>query len=133
MFASLLLLAAAGGAPTDPAVGTWTNPKGSLQVRTRRCGEQLCGAVVAASPKAIAKAQKAGVPALIGTEVFREYRRDGATAWAGTLYIPDKHRTVSSTLQTSRGDTLKVSGCLIGRILCKTQVWTRADARVAAR
>ena len=124
---AISLLGAASGTIADPAVGTWSNPKGSLQVRTRRCGEQLCATIVGASAKTQAKAQKAGVPGLIGTELFSNYRPDGDGEWAGTLFVPDKGKRVSSMLQTNQGRSVKVSGCLLGRFLCKSQTWTRVD------
>lgn len=128
----LTLMGAASGTVADPAVGLWSNPKGTLQVRTRRCGAQLCATVVGASAKAQAKAQKAGIAGLIGTELFQNYRPDGDGDWAGTLFVPDKGKRVSSTLATNQGRSVKVSGCLIGRFLCKTQTWTRID-RVAQK
>ena len=128
----LALMGAAGGTVADPAVGLWSNPKGSLQVRTRKCGEQLCATIVGASPKTMAKAQKAGVTGLIGTELFSNFRPDGDGDWAGTLFVPDKGKRVSSTLETNQGRSVKVSGCLIGRFLCKTQTWNRID-QVARR
>lgn len=131
-FVFALALAAAQGGVADPAVGLWTNPKGSLTVRTRRCGAELCATVVSASEKAKLKAANAGVDRLIGTEIFSDYRRDG-DGWAGTLFVPDKRKRVSSTLEIAGGDQVKISGCLIGRILCKSQVWTRSNARLARR
>ncbi len=128
----LALMGAAGGTVADPAVGLWSNPKGSLQVRTHRCGAQLCATVVGASARKLAKAQAAGINGLIGTELFSNYRPDGDGDWAGTLYVPDQGKRVSSTLQTNQGKSLKVSGCLIGRLLCKSQTWVRVD-RVAQR
>lgn len=117
----------------DPAVGVWSNPKGTLQVRTRKCGAQLCATVIGASPKAQAKAAAAGVPALIGTEIFSNYRPSGDGDWTGTLYVPDRGKRVSSKLETNLGRSVKVSGCLIGRILCKSQTWTRIDGTLARR
>ena len=131
-FLFALTLAAAAGGTVEPAVGLWTNPKGSLTVRTRRCGAQLCATVVSASERAKLKAANAGIDQLIGTEIFSDYRRDG-DGWAGTLFVADRGKRVSSTLQVAGGDRLKISGCLIGRMLCKSQVWTRADARLAQR
>lgn len=124
---ALALLGSASATVADPAVGLWSNPKGTLQVRTRRCGATLCATVVGASARAQAKAAAAGVPALIGTELFSNYRPDGDGDWIGTLYIPDKGRRVSSKLETNAGRSLKVSGCLIGRLLCKSQTWTRVE------
>lgn len=129
----LALVASAGATTVDPAVGLWSNPKGSLQVRTRRCGDGLCATVVNASAKARAKAAAAGVPSLIGTELFSNYRPTGDGDWVGTLYVPDKGKRVSSKLETNAGRSVKVSGCLIGRILCKTQTWTRIDGTLARR
>lgn len=131
-FVFALALAAASGGAADPAVGLWTNPKGSLTVRTRRCGAQLCATVVSASERAKLKAANAGIDRLVGTEIFSDYRPDG-DGWAGTLFVPDKGKRVSSTLQLTGGDRVKISGCLIGRLICKSQVWTRADARMAQR
>lgn len=129
----LALLGAAGGTvATDPAVGLWSNPKGSLQVRTRRCGTQLCATIVGASAKKQAKAEAAGVGSLVGTELFSNYRPDGDGDWAGTLFVPDQGKRVSSTLETNQGRSLKVSGCLVGRFLCRSQTWVRVD-RVATR
>lgn len=129
---ALTLAAAATGAPADPAVGLWTNPKGSLTVRTRRCGAQLCATVVSASERAKVKAANAGIDRLVGTEIFSNYRPDG-DGWAGTLFVPDKGKRVSSTLELAGRNQVTISGCLIGRLLCKSQVWTRADARLAQR
>ena len=129
----LLLLAAPASAQGEPAVGTWTNPKHSIEVRTRKCGDQLCGTVVSANPKARAKAARGGTTALVGTELFSNFRRTGA-GWSGTLFVPDRNARVSSQIVQQGPDRLSISGCLIGRILCKTQVWTRTDGQaVAAR
>lgn len=131
-FLLALTLAAASGGAADPAVGLWSNPKGSLTVRTRRCGEQLCATVVSASDRAKEKAADAGIDRLVGTEIFSDYRPDG-NGWAGILFVPDRGKRVSSTLETAGGERVKISGCLIGRILCKSQVWTRVDSRMAGR
>lgn len=129
----LLLLGAPAMAQSEPAIGTWTNPKHSIEVRTRKCGEQLCGTIVSASPKARAKAARGGTTALVGTELFSNFRRAGNT-WSGTLFVPDRNARVSSQIVQQGPDRLSISGCLIGRILCKTQVWTRTDGQaVAAR
>lgn len=135
LIAAPLLLAAGSvqGTTVDPVVGTWTNPKRSIEVRTRRCGERLCGTIVGATPRAIEKARKAGVTTLIGTELFSDYLPAGGGDWAGRLFVPDKGRSFSSRLAAQSGQALKVSGCLVGRILCKSQVWTRTDRALAKR
>ncbi|MBL0914683.1 MAG: hypothetical protein IBJ13_03965, partial [Sphingopyxis sp.] len=53
-----------GGARTQAAspIGLWQNPKATLLVRPRNCGQALCGAIVWAGPAAIADARDAEVP-----------------------------------------------------------------------
>ena len=120
------MLVAAAPAANDPAIGTWTNPKGSLTVRTRWCGKQLCGRVVAATPRQQEKARAAGVPRLVGTELLRGFRRSGG-GWSGSLFVPDQGQAVDSKLRVAGPNSLEISGCLIGGILCKTQLWTRVS------
>ena len=129
----LALLSSVGGTVADPAIGLWSNPKGSLTVRTRRCGEQLCATVVNASAGAKAKAAAAGLPTLVGAELFSDYRPAGAGDWAGTLYVPDRGKRVASRLKADDGRTMKVSGCLLGGLVCKTQTWVRMDGALARR
>jgi uncharacterized protein (DUF2147 family) len=49
----------AAAAPS-PLEGLWSNPNRSVVVRIGPCGEQLCGRVVSASPKARDKAAQGG-------------------------------------------------------------------------
>ncbi len=95
-------------------------------MRTRWCGKQLCGRVVAATARAQEKARERGVPKLIGTELLRGFRRSGG-GWSGSLFVPDQGQTVESTVRVAGPNQLEISGCLIGGVLCKTQVWTRVS------
>src|SRR3982750_3368387 len=70
--------------------GVWSNPKGSVQVKTGTCGDKLCGVVVYASQKAQADAKKAGAQPLIGTTLLRGYRANGPAQWTGQVYVPDR-------------------------------------------
>jgi uncharacterized protein (DUF2147 family) len=105
--------------------GVWSNPKGTVQVRTGACGDKLCGVVVYASPKAQADAKKAGAEPLIGTTLLRGYRATGSAQWAGQVYVPDRRASYYSTIQLVDAQTLKVSGCVLGGLICKSQLWHR--------
>lgn len=109
----------------DPIFGTWANPKHTLAVKTAPCGADLCGAIVAATPTALQDARDAGVTQLIGTELLREYRKTGSDRWSGTVFIPDMGRSFSSHIVQLSPNTLRISGCLFGGFLCKSQDWTR--------
>lgn len=138
MIPALLALAAAAAfglspapaigpvAAPDPAVGWWINPRHTLEVRTAPCGDRLCGTVVRATPEAMNDARNSGVPRLIGTQLLQEYRPTGRGQWSGRVYVPDMGRSFSSVIDVERNGGLKISGCLVGHLFCRSQTWTRA-------
>lgn len=107
-------------------IGTWRNPMGTVQVRTSACGEQLCGWVVWASPEALQDARDSGIPNLVGTMLLQDYRRQTATRWQGRVFVPDMGGTFYSRIDLLGPASIKVSGCILHGLLCKSQVWQRA-------
>ena len=112
------------------AVGVWINPHGSVKVQTGSCGGarsgNLCGWVVWAAPKAQADARDSGVDRLVGIELLRGYRPAGPGLYRGEVYVPDMGRTFSSTIEQRGANDLKISGCILGGLICKSQDWRRA-------
>ncbi len=103
LFAIAMALAGAQDvAPATPGIeGVWENPKSSVQVRTGRCGDELCGWVVWASEKAKADTVKKGAPPLIGTALLRDYKVSGKAQWAGQVFVPDMNSSFGSTIARS--------------------------------
>ena len=134
MLAAAAWLAALGAmAPVDAevpataaALGTWINPHGTVKVQTGACGAALCGHVVWASARANADAAESGVPRLIGTELLSNYRPVGAGRWRGEVYVPDMGRRFASTIEPQGADGLRISGCILGGLICRSQIWHRA-------
>lgn len=115
---------APAAAPTG-AIGTWVNPHGTVKVATGNCAGKLCGWVVWASAEAQADAQENGVTRLVGTELLQSYHATGTGQWQGQVYVPDMgHRYYSTIAQIDRNN-LKISGCILGGLICKSQVWQR--------
>jgi uncharacterized protein (DUF2147 family) len=125
---ALALLASPAWAQGGGVEGVWSNPKGTVQVRTGSCGDKLCGWVVWASPKAQDDARKAGAAPLIGTALLRGYRSSGTAQWAGEVFVPDRQASYTSTITLIDSQTLRVSGCILGGLLCKSQLWHRVPA-----
>lgn len=127
--AALLATAAPSGAatatPPGAVLGRWINPHGSVAVETRMCGTALCGRVVWASPEALKDAADAGVSPLVGTELLRDYAPSGTGRWQGHVYVPDMGRSFQSTLAAQDRATLRISGCILGGLICKSQLWHR--------
>ncbi|MEG3125309.1 DUF2147 domain-containing protein [Sphingomonas sp. GB1N7] len=120
----------AGTAPAvaapNPVLGTWVNPKHTLAVETAACeAGGLCGAIVRANEQALADARDAGVPQLIGLQLLQDYHPAHGGVWSGRVYVPDMGRSFSSRIEQVSPDALKISGCLVGGFLCKSQVWRR--------
>ncbi len=109
----------------DHSFGTFRNPSGSVHVRAEPCGARMCGVVVWANPKAQADARRGGTDALVGVPLFRGFTLEKPGVWRGKVFVPDIGKTFSGTVTVVDENTLKGSGCLLGGVGCKSQVWTR--------
>jgi len=106
-------------------VGTWVNPRGTVKVQTGACGDKLCGWVVWANAEAQQDAKDSGVARLIGTELLQDYHPTGHGKWQGRVYVPDMGQTFYSKIEQQGPNALKISGCILGGWICKSQVWQR--------
>jgi uncharacterized protein (DUF2147 family) len=115
--------------PADTAgtaiIGRWINPYGSVVVETQPCGERLCGRVSWANPEAQQDARDSGIPSLIGTQLLEDYRPAGSRQWRGRVYVPDLGHSFQSTIVMEDTGTLRISGCILGGLICKSQRWRR--------
>jgi uncharacterized protein (DUF2147 family) len=116
--------AQAGAAPPSGLDGSiWENPYHSVKVRTGNCAGKLCGWVVWATPEAQADARDSGTAWLIGTPLLEDYPAAGPGWWRGHVFVPDMGHTFTSTIALIDDRTLKVSGCVLGGMICKSQIW----------
>ena len=102
----------------------WINTSHSVQVKTVPCGVELFGRISWANTTAIADTRNGGLTQLIGTLILEDYHRAGPAIWQGRVLVPDMGRTFHSTLTQVDADRLKVSGCVVGGLLCRSQIWT---------
>jgi len=117
----------------DPAQrsldGLWRNSTGSVIVAIKPCGAALCGTVEWASEQAQADARRGGTDPLIGVEVLSRFEMKRPGRWRGKLFVPDVNRRATAELRLLDGDQLKVTGCALAGLICKSEVWIRADAQ----
>ena len=108
-----------------PIEGYWKNPIGSAIIQIAPCGETLCGKVVWASARGQREVAK-NTSNVVGTTVLTnlKYARGH---WAGSLYVPDDNVHVSAKLQLIGDGRMKLTGCGLMGLICRTQIWTRAD------
>jgi uncharacterized protein (DUF2147 family) len=115
----------AGAALADPIEGLWkTLPDDNGNygyVEVKPCADKLCGALV----KAFDPAGKDRPSENIGKNIVWDMVAAGAGSYTdGKVWAPDRDRTYASTMQKT-GDTLAVSGCVLGGLICRAQDWTR--------
>lgn len=124
---AVALAAAPASAAQDRSSGVWRNPGNSVHIRAHPCGKSMCGTVMWANDKAKADARRGGTETLIGAQLFSGFVPAGRGVWRGKVFVPDIGKTFSGTITVINDITLKGEGCLLGRIVCKSQVWTRMD------
>jgi len=126
MLFGLTLAAAIQAAAPASIEGTWRSPGGNSIISIAPCGSGLCGTVAWASEQA--KKDSARTTAqLVGTQLLTGLKPDKRGRWQGKLFIPDKNMRVTAKIERSGDDQLKVSGCALGKSLCKASLWTRVD------
>jgi len=123
----LLALFAMIAADPAPIEGRWKNPSGRVTVEIVACGEAYCGTVIAAAESAKADARRGGTTNLVGTQLMSGFKPAGASKWRGRMFVPDINHRSKAELRLIGADQLKVTGCMVGRMICKSQLWTRAD------
>ncbi|KAB0269498.1 DUF2147 domain-containing protein [Microvirga brassicacearum] len=133
-FATIMALGAilfATSAPAqqsfDPS-GTYVSQSGRTRVRVSRCGAAHCGRIVSVvgetkdvnNPDPAKRGRN-----LVGLEMMWDVRpaRGGYT---GQLYN-FRDGKIYAGKATFDGDAMKVSGCVLAGLICRTQTWRRAN------
>ena len=124
-FAMLGALAAPAYATArSPLEGRWKN--GKMEIVIAPCGRELCGTVVKASPKAMAKAQRGSGTDLIGARLIKDIEPAGPNRYKGRVFVADRNMHASGTIRQLNRNQLAVRGCLLG-VLCKSATWDRVN------
>jgi uncharacterized protein (DUF2147 family) len=111
-------------------LGTWLTPGKDSQIRISRCGAALCGTVakvMAGEAKDIHNPDPAlRGRSLVGAALTRDMHPAGE-GWEGSLYNFRDGRTYSGKLAMKGPNVLELSGCVLGGLICKKQMWTRVE------
>ncbi len=117
----------AAQAPQPSIEGHWRSPGGNSIIHIGPCGGGLCGTIEWASAKAKQDSRKAVGDQLVGAQLLTNLTQDKNGHWQGKLFIPDKNMRVTAKIQPIGEQQLRVSGCAVGKTLCKAAIWTRTD------
>jgi uncharacterized protein (DUF2147 family) len=126
MIVALAALAAVQTPIPDASIERlWINPSASVIIVIAPCDDRLCGTVRWATAKASRDAAKGVVP-LIGANLLTGLKPGRNGRWSGKLFIPDRRMRVTAKIELAPDGRLKVSGCALGRSLCRSEYWTPA-------
>src|SRR5574338_973840 len=128
--AAFIALGPAQAQPRAPIEGQWRNPVGSAIIAIEPCGAVLCGKVVWASERGQREASK-GAPQVVGATVLTNVR-PADDRWTGSLFITDDNVRVSARLQLIGERQLRLTGCALAGLICRSQIWTRHDGPLPA-
>ena len=126
LIALLAVQTTAQNATAASIEGQWRSPGGNSIITIAPCDNSMCGTVAWASEHAKQASLKV-TDQLVGTQLLTNLQQNRDGRWQGKLFIPDKNIRVTAKLQLVSPQQLKVSGCIAGKALCKSALWTRAD------
>lgn len=106
--AAAALVALTGAALADPIEGNWKTEAGST-AQIAPCGNAFCITLVSGehSGKQIGQMQPAG-----------------GSNYSGNITDPNNDKTYKGKASIS-GNSLKMSGCVLGGLICQSQTWTK--------
>lgn len=120
----LLLFSATASAQASSVLGVWVTEKSekgaSMAVEIFECGERLCGKAVD-----VFNAENRDS---VGLEIIKNMRKKTDTSFnKGKIYAPDTKKWYKSKMSLKGDNKLKVSGCVLGGVICRSQTWTRQE------
>lgn len=118
--------AAAGG--SSSIVGQWINERHTAIVRIANCSSGLCGTIVWSGSAAQRDAARGGTVVLDGMTVMLDFVPQSPGRWRGKLFLPDQNRMVKATIDQPADNVLRVKGCELRGLFCRTQKWVRWTA-----
>lgn len=124
----LLLLSGAAQAQSMDPSGTYLSESGDTRVRIARCGAAYCGTIVSVqgegkdvnNPDATLRQRS-----LVGVQMISDIRPAGE-GFSGSLYNYKDGRTYTGKM-SFEGKAMKLSGCVLGGLICRSQTWMRVN------
>lgn len=123
IWAALAVLGA-GAAGAEPIEGLWQTQADDgayAHVRIAPCGANYCG-VIARSFRDGAEYRSDNV----GRQIVIDMAPKGGGKYEGKVWRPANDKIYTGKITLS-GKRMKLSGCVAGGLLCKSQDWTRLD------
>ena len=129
--AAALFSASQAFAAAEDAIGRWRDTETGAICDISSCGGGICIRVVRPA-KEFEKDSNNPNPALrnrsmAGVTIMTGAAKSGADRWTGKLYNGEDGGTYTGSIIVESRDELKLQGCVLGGIICKSRVWHRAN------
>lgn len=124
ILAAVAVIGMTGAAWADPAVGTWQTEVDDdryAHVSMKPCGTAICGTIV----KTFLNGEDYASPN-IGKTLVIDMTPEGGGKYAGKVWRPSNDKVYIGKMTVS-GNSLTLSGCVAGGLLCSKQDWTRLN------
>jgi uncharacterized protein (DUF2147 family) len=113
------------------AIGKWKDPENQAVCEIYSCDGGVCVKVLSPAP-GLDKDDFNPDPALkgrsmAGVVLMSGAAQDGPDRWKGKLYNPEDGKTYSGFIEVKSKDEVKLEGCVLGGILCKSRTWQRSQ------
>lgn len=117
-------MCASASAQASDVIGVWITEKSeqgsSMAVEIFDCNGRLCGKAV--------DVFDAPNRDSVGLEIIKNMKIKSDTSFSrGKIYAPDTKKWYKSKMKLQGTDKLKVSGCVLGGVICRSQTWTRQE------
>lgn len=125
--AALVATPALAGDPT----GVWMRASGTSKIRIDNCGSALCGTVVwEKSPRKDTfnpDPAKRDRP-VTGVRILLGMQPSGTPdQWKGEVYNAEDGKTYTGYITLQGSNSLKLQGCVLGGLICKSDTWSRSS------
>ena len=120
--AAILGFGLAGAAAADPVEGVWktqVDDNRYAHVKMQPCGSAICGVIV----KTFLDGADYKSPNL-GKKLVINMVPSGGGKYEGKVWRPSNGKTYIGKMAVS-GNSLKLSGCVAGGLICSKQTWSR--------
>jgi len=122
-----LLATSAMAQSADPR-GIYLSETGRTRVQVSKCGSSYCGKIISV----IGQTQDVNNPdpakrsrGLVGLQMIWDIK-PAEEGFTGQLYN-FRDGKVYAGKATFEGEAMRLTGCILGGLICRSQVWTRAN------
>jgi uncharacterized protein (DUF2147 family) len=127
----LLAFPASTFAGAGDAIGTWKDTETGAICSISSCGGGICIKVVKPS-KGREKDDNNPDPALkgrsmAGVTIMSGAAKAGDDRWKGKLYNSEDGQTYTGYITVSSKNEVKLEGCVLGGLICKSRTWARTQ------